>query len=157
MPSLLTVTDTVEVLAQLGVTLSARQVRYLNLAPAGWVPGPKSGRLYGPVEVAMLVVYAELLARCTVAELSRSVARLAVRYRDTELRRALVRGTPRYVVFNAVNGVVALSDTPGHGAVELLGLLDRVRSAVRAYRVEYEEVWTGAEYVEPEELVEALA
>jgi hypothetical protein len=157
--SLLSVTDTVDVLRRCGYQLSARQVRYLGLVPSVRTGGRNAGRLYGPVDVALLAVFADLLARCRRLGLPAWSARAGLRYREAELRQAFARRAARWLLLDAITGTVVLSETR-HGTdqvIELRDLLERITSAVEAHRTAYPEVWTGAAYVEPEELTEAVA
>jgi hypothetical protein len=151
--SLLSVSDVVAVLAAAGYPLSARQVRYVNLEPAQRGPD-NHARLFDATDAALLAVFAEVLARCRRLELPRWMARAALRYREADLRRAIVRRMPRFLVVDPITGTATLSETADvRGAsIDLRALVARVSAAVAAYRAEHSEVWTGAAYEDLEDV-----
>ena len=149
MISLLTVTDAVAVLAELGGPLTARQIRYLGLEPAQRWPGQNGGRLFDPVDVTLLAIFAEIVSQCRTWELPVWSARAVLLYREAELRRAITRRAPRFLLVDPARGTAVLAETADtdHYAIDVRALAGRVASAVRAYRAERPSIWTGAERV----------
>jgi hypothetical protein len=148
MTPLFTVTETVAVLADVGVTLTPRQVRYSGLQPAHWTDGPNGARFFDPVDVTVLAVFADLLERCRTWGLPAWSARAAIRYRDAELRRAITRRSPRYLIVDAVRGTAALSETHDGGAhaIDLRALAAKVQTAATRYRRAAPDVWNGTAF-----------
>jgi hypothetical protein len=157
MNPLLTVSEACHVLSTLGLALTERQVRYLGLTPAHRAGGHNGGRLFDPVDVTLLAVFAELLERCRRWGLPVWSARAGLLYRETELRRAIRRGAPRHVVVDALRGTVTLSETADEPAtaIDLRKRARQVRDAARSYRELEPDVWTGAERVSLEDLTVA--
>jgi hypothetical protein len=145
---LFSVTDAETVLAAAGYRLSARQVRYAGLRPAQRGLAQNGARLFDEVDVAMLAVLADLLARCRRLGLPAWLGRAAVRYRERELRRALERKKLRFLVVDPATGTAILSETADvrGTAIDLGTLRMRISTAVVAHRRTYPEVWTGAAY-----------
>lgn len=146
MTPLLSISEAVEVLGQLGYTLTPRQIRYLELEPARPASGGNTARLFDPVDVAMLAVFADLLVQCREWELPMWSARAAMVYREQELRRALAQRNPRYLIVDGAHGTAALSESNDRGeyAIDVRALAQRVTAAVREYRRLNPDVWTGA-------------
>ena len=152
--SLCSVSDVTTVLAVAGYSLTPRQVRYAGLQPAQRGMERNGARLFDEIDVAVLAVLADLLARCRRLGLPAWLGRAAVRYRETELRRALERRTPRFLVVNPATGTAALSDTADvrETAIDLRALRAHVSAALVAHRRTYPEVWTGSAYVDVEDV-----
>lgn len=154
MTPLVTVSEAVRVLAGLGYQLTERQVRYLGLVPSHRWPGRNGGRLFDAVDVTLLAVFADLLARCREWELPIWSARAALTYRGDELRRAIAKRSPRFLLVDPARGAVALSetrDTDAYG-IDVRALAGRVLAAMRECRALEPEIWTGAERVPMREL-----
>jgi hypothetical protein len=151
---LVTVTEAASLLASMGLTLTPRQVRYLGLAPVQRASGRNGGRLYDPIDVTLLAVFSVLLARVRTWGLPAWSARAAIRYRERDLRRAIQRQAPRFLVVDALRGTAALSETADtrETAIDIRALARAVFVGVRDVRAEEPEVWTGAERVPLEEL-----
>ena len=154
MTSLVTVSEAVTVLAGLGHELTERQIRYLGLVPSQRWPGRNGGRLFDPVDVTLLAVFADLLARCREWELPAWSARAALTYRGDALRRAIGRRSPRFLLVDSARGTVTLSETRDTDtyAIDVRALAGRVTAAVRQYRALDPSIWTGAERVPLREL-----
>lgn len=154
MVHVLSVSDVETVLAAAGYPLTARQIRRVGVAPVRWGDGyMNGGRLFSETEAALLAVYAALSERCRALELPLWMARAALRYREHELRVALERRAPRYLVLDPIRGTVAFSETRDSGAVvvDLRAIALAVASAVAAHRAVYAEVWTGSRYIQSDE------
>ena len=149
MTSLLTVTEAVAVLADVGAPLSARQVRYLGLEPAQRWPGQNGGRLFDAVDLTLLAIFAEIVSQCRTWELPIWSARAVLLYREAELRRAITRRAPRFLLVDPLRGTAVLSETADSTqyAIDVRALAGRVASAVRTYRAARPSIWTGAERV----------
>jgi hypothetical protein len=152
--ALVTVTEAVEVVGSLGLSLTPRQVRYLNLVPAQRISGRNGGRLHDATDVTVLAVFAALLAKVQMWGLPRWSARAAVRYREAELRQAIQRRSPRFLIVDAIRGTAALSETADvrDAAIDVRALMLAVSQGVRSCRAGDSDVWTGAEYVPIEDL-----
>ena len=149
MTPVLTVSEAVAVLEDLGFSLTERQVRYLGLTPSQRGPGQNGGRLFDAVDVTLLAIFADLLARCAAWELPAWSARAALTYREVELRRAIRQAAPRYLVVDPARGTATLSETRDAAAyaLDVRALAGRVRAATRAYRAQEPTIWTGAERI----------
>jgi hypothetical protein len=154
MTPLLTVSETVAVLSGLGYTLTERQIRYVSLVPAQRWPGRNGGRLFDAVDVTLLAVFADLLARCREWELPVWSARAALTYRGDELRRAIVKRSARFLQVDPARGAVTLSNAREKDAyaIDVQALAGRVRAAARDYRALEPDIWTGAQRVPLREL-----
>lgn len=157
MTSLFTVSDAVAVLETLDCGLSERQIRYLGLPSRRPIHGMLTGRLYATEDLVVLALFAQLLERCREWQLPTWAARAAIRYREAEIRRAIVRRTPRYVVIDPIRGTATLAESADKGqrAIDVRELTQRVDTAARAFRATYPEVWTGTAYIDAQELVTA--
>lgn len=146
MALLLSISEAVEVLAQLGYLLTPRQIRYLELEPARPASRGNTARLFDPVDVAMLAVFADLVVHCRQWELPIWSARAAMVYRERELRRALAQRNPRFLIVDAARGTAALSESKDGGqyAIDIRAVSARVATAVREYRRLHPDMWTGA-------------
>ena len=149
MTSLVTVSEAVTVLAELGYELTERQIRYLGLVPSQRWPGGNGARLFDPVDVTLLAVFADVLARCREWGLPAWSARAALTYQGDALRRAVVRRSPRFLLVDSSRGTVMLSETRDADtyAIDVRALAARVNAAVRQYRALEPSIWTGAERV----------
>lgn len=149
----LSVSDVLRVLDSIGSPLTARQLRYLGITPARRGPG-NAARLYDVVDVSVCAVFAELARHCRVLGLPVWSARAALRYRDTDIRRALQVHRPRFVIIDPLRGSVSLSETADQPktAIDLRSLAARVQHAVEAYRAEHTEIWTGVQYEDVEDV-----
>jgi hypothetical protein len=149
MTPLLTVTDAVAVLADIGAPLSARQIRYLGLEPAQRWPGQNGGRLFDPVDTTLLAIFAEVVSKCRAWELPVWSARAVLLYREAELRRAVTRRSPRFLLVDPARGTAVLSETADASqyVIDVRALAGRVSSAVQAFRSAHPSIWTGAERV----------
>jgi hypothetical protein len=145
---LFSVTDAETVLAAAGYRLSARQIRYAGMRPAERGMEQNGARLFDEGDVAVLAVLGDLLVRCRRLGLPVWLGRAAVRYRETELRRAIERKMPRFLVVDPAMGTATLSDTADvrGTAIDLRALRTRISAAVVPHRRAYPEVWTGAAY-----------
>jgi hypothetical protein len=154
-PLLVTVSEAVSIVGALGMTITPRQVRYLGVLPAQRTIAKNGGRLYDDVDVTVLATFAVLLARMRGWELPAWSARAALRYREGELRRAIQRRGPRFLVVDPIRGTASLSETADTGdtAIDVRALALFVSKAVRTCREMEPEVWTGAEREDLEELV----
>ena len=154
---LLTVSEAGRVLAGLRCQLTARQIRYLGLIPSQRWSGGNGARLFDDVDVTLLAVFAQLLEKCREWELPIWSARAAVHYREIELRRAIARRTPRFLIVDPLRGTAVLSETADKGthAIDLRELAGRIAEAARTVRIEEPEIWTGAERVSIRDVVNA--
>lgn len=156
MTPILTVSEAASVLASLGRNLTERQIRYLGLEPSRRWPGQNGGRLFDVVDVTLLAVFADLLSRCHKWELPIWSARAALSYREADLRRAITRRSPRFLLVDPAKGTATLADIAGDAsayAIDIRVLAARVSAAARAYRRNEPEIWTGAEWHTVRELV----
>jgi hypothetical protein len=152
--SLYSVSDVTTVLAVAGYSLTPRQVRYAGLRPAQRGLERNGARLFDEVDVALLAVLADLLMRCRQLVLPAWLGRAAVRYRETELRRALERKMPRFLVVDPATGTATLSETADvrATAIDLRALRTTVSAALVAHRRTYPKVWTGSAYADVEDV-----
>lgn len=132
-----TISDTVAVLATAGCPLTARQVRYAWPAPPDTSLPASAPRLFTEADVMLLAVFAAHRRLCRDLGLPVWNARAAIRYRETELRRALARRQPRYAVVDHYRGTVTLSETAdvrGGAVIDLQLVRARVSAACADYR-----------------------
>jgi hypothetical protein len=149
-----TVSDACAILSRVGLPLSERQVRYVGLTPQLRVAGLNGGRLFDAEDVTVLAVFAALLRACQRWGLPLWTARAALRYREAEVRRAIQRKASAGLVLDPVTGTATLAgeSTDAARAIDIQGLAVRVRDALTAHRAQYPEIWTGAAYVQREDL-----
>ena len=141
-----TISDAVAVLAAAGHPLTARQVRYAWPVPAESRLPASAPRLFTEADVMLLAVFAAHQRLCRDLGVPVWNARAALRYRETELRRALARRQPRYVVVDEYRGTATLSETAdvrGGAVIDLQQVRARIVSACADYRARQLETISG--------------
>lgn len=101
------ISQALTVLSAAGYPLTPRQLKYLWPASSerqGW-------RFYSTTDLAVAGLYCDLLALCRKLELPIWSARAALRYREDDVRRAIERRQPRWLVVDPFLGTCELSET----------------------------------------------
>jgi hypothetical protein len=133
MDAVLRMSEALAVLETAGYTLTPRQVRYVGVVS---VASASTVRLFSLTDVALLAVFADLTARCVALGLPRYMARVALRYRQADVRRAIERRMPRFLVMDPIMGTATLSESADvrGAAIDLRDVRARVSAASECQR-----------------------